>query len=95
MANGWLVGQIKLKNADSFAQYRARVPATMAPFGGEIVFRGQGGRVLAGGCDMPDVVVVRFPHLQALEAWYASDAYQALIPLRESAFDCVLMAYEG
>ncbi|HRQ56700.1 MAG TPA: DUF1330 domain-containing protein [Azoarcus taiwanensis] len=95
MANGWLVGQIRVKSADSFAQYRERVPATIAPFGGEIVFRGQAGRVLAGACDMPDIVVLRFPDLQALEAWYASAAYQSLIPLREAAFDCVLMAYEG
>lgn len=93
--SGWLVGQIRVKDPYSFAQYRERVSTTMAPFGGEIVFRGQEGRALAGECDMPDIVVVRFPDLQALEAWYASDAYQALIPLRESAFDCVLMAYEA
>lgn len=95
MSNGWLVGQISVKDVDKFAQYRERVPATLAPFGGEIVFRGQAGRALAGACDMPDVVVLRFPDPAALDAWYASPAYQALIPLRDQAFDGVLMAYAG
>lgn len=93
--SGWLVGQIRVKDAGRFAQYREQVPATLVPFGGEIVFRGQAGRALAGTCDMPDVVVLRFPDPAALDAWYASSAYQALIPLRELAFDGVLMAYAG
>jgi uncharacterized protein (DUF1330 family) len=39
--------------------------------------------------------VIRFPDRAAVEGWFASDAYQALIPLRERAADLVLVSYEA
>jgi uncharacterized protein (DUF1330 family) len=41
------------------------------------------------------VVVIRFPDAQALDDWYSSDAYQALIPLRTEAADVDLINYEA
>jgi uncharacterized protein (DUF1330 family) len=39
-------------------------------------------------------VVIRFPDLKAVDGWYASAAYQALIPLRQEAADMDLLSYE-
>jgi uncharacterized protein (DUF1330 family) len=39
--------------------------------------------------------VIRFPNLAALQGWYRSPAYQALIPLREQAADVLLLAYQA
>jgi uncharacterized protein (DUF1330 family) len=71
------------------------VPATLAPFGAKLAFRGTLARVLAGTHGHTDVVVASFPDRAALEAWHASPAYQALIPLRAEAADLDLLSYDS
>jgi uncharacterized protein (DUF1330 family) len=39
------------------------------------------------------VVVIRFPSLAAVDAWFASADYQALIPLRNTAAEVDLVSY--
>jgi uncharacterized protein (DUF1330 family) len=43
----------------------------------------------------PDIVVIRFPSLDAASGWHASAAYQSLVPLRLQAADVVLAMYEA
>jgi hypothetical protein len=66
----------------------------MAPFGAELSFRGKLAQVFSGTHAHTDVVVASFPDRAALEAWHASPAYQALIPLRTAAADVDLMSYD-
>ena len=49
---------------------------------------------LAGESPHSDIVVIRFPSVAALNDWFSSPAYQALIPLREQAADVLLLSYE-
>ncbi len=74
--------------------YRAQVPATLAPWGAELVFRGQQAAVLAGDCPHRDIVVIRFPSVAAVNGWFSCEAYQALIPLRQQAAEVLLLSYE-
>lgn len=87
-----VIGHITVRDPALWAQYRARVPATLAPFGGQVLLRAQVHAVLAGAHAYPDVVVIAFPDRAAAAGWHASDAYQALVPLREQAADMVLIA---
>ena len=91
----YVIGHITVKDQDKWAQYRSRVPATLEEWGGELVFRGSRIAVLGGEHPHTDTVVVRFPDADALNGWFHSPAYQALIPLREQAADIVLIAYES
>jgi uncharacterized protein (DUF1330 family) len=91
----YVIGHITVKDPAKWAEYRSRVPATLAPWGAELVLRGRLASVLAGEHGYTDTVVIRFPDTQAIEAWYASLAYQALIPLRTKAADLVLLSYEA
>jgi uncharacterized protein (DUF1330 family) len=91
----YVIGHITVRNADKWAEYRAAVPASLAPWGAELVFRGRCIEVLDGPHEHADVVVIRFPDIAALRGWYRSPAYQALIPLRRQAADMVLLAYES
>ena len=77
-----------------WAEYRGKVPQTLAPWGAELVFRGQQVAALAGESPHRDIVVIRFPSAAAAGEWFASPAYQALIPLREQAAEVLLLAYE-
>ena len=88
-----VIGHITVRDADKWAQYRAQVPATLAPWGAELLFRGQRAAVLSGEHPHTDTVVIRFPDLTAVDAWYASPAYQALIPLRRQAADLDLVVF--
>lgn len=94
MSSAYVIGQITVKNPELWAVYRSRVPDTLAPWGGELVFRGQQAAVLAGENRHPDIVVIRFPDITAVNGWFASPAYQSLIAIREQAADMVLSSYE-
>jgi uncharacterized protein (DUF1330 family) len=94
MKQAYVVGHITVKDADLWAEYRSRVPQTLVPWGGELVFRGTQTAVLAGDSPHPDIVVIRFPSIAAVSGWFSSPAYQALIPLRERAADMALASYK-
>jgi uncharacterized protein (DUF1330 family) len=91
----YVIGHITVRDADKWAEYRSRVPGTLAPWNAELVFRGKQVEVLSGQHDYTDTVVIRFPDQESLSGWFNSDAYQALIPLREQAADIVLVSYEA
>ena len=91
----YVIGHILVKDAVKWAEYRRQVPATLAPWGAELVFRGRTVAVLSGEHAFSDTVVLRFPDTAAFRGWYESAAYQALIPLRQQAADMVLVGYES
>lgn len=91
----YVVGHITVKDAGKWAEYRSRVPATLAPWGAELVFRGKLAAVLAGEHAHADTVVIRFPDKQSVDGWYASADYQALIPLRNEAAGLDLVCFEA
>jgi uncharacterized protein (DUF1330 family) len=92
--NGYLIGYITIKDPNKWAEYRSKVPATVAPWGGEIVCRGKWITTLCGEHNHADALVMRFPDAPAISNWYNSAAYKALIPLRNQA-DVVLVSYES
>ena len=91
----YVIGHITVKDEAKWAEYRSQVPATLAPWGAELVCRGERLALLAGNHTHRDTVVIRFPDAAAINAWYASPAYQALIPLRSEAAELDLIAYRG
>lgn len=93
MSNAYVVGHITVKDAGKWAEYRSKVPATLTPWGAELVFRGTQAAALAGANPHPDIVVIRFPDLDAVNGWFNSAAYQALIPVRKQGADMVLLSY--
>ena len=90
----FFVGAGMIKDRAAFMEYSAGTPATFALFGGEIVARGGKSHDVTGSGGTDVVIVVRFKDMETLDAWYASDAYQALLPLREKALDLVITAYQ-
>ncbi|MFE5772635.1 DUF1330 domain-containing protein [Streptomyces sp. NPDC056485] len=61
--------------------YIEEIQSTMDPFEGRFLVHGKEVEVLEG--PFPGtVVVIAFPDMERARAWYASDAYQAILPLR-------------
>lgn len=92
--SAYLIGHITIKNLDKWAEYRRQVPATLEPWGAQLVFRGQRAAVLVGEHHHTDTVVIQFPDQDAVQGWYSSEAYQAIIPLRTEASEMVLVSYD-
>jgi uncharacterized protein (DUF1330 family) len=90
-----VIGHIKVKDHGKWAEYRGKVPQTLVQWGGEVLFRGQLVDVLTGEHSYIDVVVIRFPDAKSVSGWYNSEAYQAIIPIREEAAEIVLLSYES
>ena len=88
-----VIGHITVKDAEKWAQYRAQVPATLAPWGAELLFRGHLADIFAGQHRHTDTVVIRFPDLASANGWQQSAAYQTLIPLRQQAADLELLSF--
>ncbi|MCE8038594.1 MAG: DUF1330 domain-containing protein [Halomonadaceae bacterium] len=95
MSSAYVVGQVTVHDPERWMEYVERVPETLAPWGGEVIMRGQRTAMLAGEPGHPNIVMLRFPDRLAVEQWYASPEYQALVPLRDSAAQVELAAYEG
>jgi uncharacterized protein (DUF1330 family) len=91
----YVIGHLTVRDPEKWAEYRAKVPATLVQWGGELVLRGRRVAVLSGEHRYADTVVIRFPDIASVAGWHASPDYQALIPLREQASDMVLISYES
>lgn len=91
-ARACVIGHITVLDERKWAEYRSRVPETLAPWGAELLFRGKVAEVLGGSHGHSDVVVIHFPDLDAVNGWFGSAAYQALIPLRNAAADVDLIS---
>lgn len=61
--------------------YLDQVEATMTPFGGSYIAQGVPAAILEGAWD-GSVVLIQFPDRAAVDAWYESEAYQRILPLR-------------
>lgn len=61
--------------------YIETIQSTMDPFGGRFLVHGKEVEVLEG--PFPGtVVIIGFPDIERARAWYASEAYQVILPLR-------------
>ncbi|MEU9084101.1 DUF1330 domain-containing protein [Streptomyces sp. NPDC048357] len=75
-------------------EYIERIQSTMDPFEGRFLVHGKEVEVLEG--PFPGtVVVIGFPDIERARAWYASPAYQAVLPLRTDHIAGEVILVEG
>lgn len=89
-----MIARITVRDADKFQDYLARTQKVAAPYGAELVFRGKVDRALNGADDHQIAVIVKFPGLDKIDAWYGSDGYQPLMALRDEGADMQMTSYE-
>ena len=92
--SAYLVVHAAIKDMDKLKEYTGQAVPLIEAAGGERLFRGQVAEVLVGRHDANFCVAFRFPDNDALRGWYNSDAYQALVPLRETAADMTFIMLE-
>ncbi len=90
-----MIATITVKDGEKFQAYLAQTQKVAAPHGAELLYRGRAQRTLTG--EAPDhgvTVIVKFPSLADIDEWYGSEAYRALIPLREAGTDMKMVSYQ-
>jgi uncharacterized protein (DUF1330 family) len=91
----YIYGNIQVTDPVAYEQYRARVPALIAAHGGRYLVRGGAVKVLEGGAEAQRQVILEFPDMAALEAFYYSAEYQELVAIRQAAATGQLVAIQG
>lgn len=76
---------VDIKDREHYAKYEAGFMEALAPFGAEILAVDEDPNVLEGEAPKGRIVLIRFPSAEKLDAWYTSDAYQAILPFRKAA----------
>jgi uncharacterized protein (DUF1330 family) len=75
--------------------YLKRIDATLAPFGGRFIVHGPAIARVEGEWPDGDLIIIAFPDMDHLKAWYASEAYAAIKALRTDNADGSVIFVEG
>ena len=90
----YVIVDMKITDAERYAQYMAEAPAAVAAFGGEYLVRGGRFEVLEGAWRPARLAVLRFPSLEQAQAFYADQSYRAARAKRIGAtefFDMIVV----
>ena len=91
----FLIANIDVTDPRKFEEYRARVPAVIAQYGGTYRVRGGATETVEGTSPFKRLVVLEFADMAALKAFYFSPEYDPLIALRQSASRGDVVMVEG
>jgi uncharacterized protein (DUF1330 family) len=80
----YIVGSFHVHDPEGFAPYAPASAQSIQPHGGEVVVADVSSEVIEGE-PLPVTVVMRFPDKAAAHAWYNSEEYQAVRPIRQAS----------
>ncbi|MBM0238082.1 DUF1330 domain-containing protein [Micromonospora sp. ATA32] len=79
---------------DDVFEYLEKIQATLDPYQGRFRVHGAEVEVIEG--EWPGtVVIIEFPDVEQARAWYASPAYQEILPLRTRHIDGAALIVQG
>jgi len=93
--SAYIIADIEILDQRAYDEYRSKVPAIIAAHGGRYLVRGGAHEVLEGTWRPGRHVVIEFPTMTALRAFYDSAEYRQLRALRERAARSSIVAFEG
>lgn len=91
----YIIGSITVTDPVGYEEYRAKVPAVIAAHGGRYVVRGGQMEVIEGDWPTSRTVVLEFPDMQRIKAFYESPEYAPLLAIRKRTAVSKLIAVEG
>ncbi len=93
--SAYLIADVEVHDQNVYAEYRRQVLPLIQKHGGRFIVRGGAFEVLEGEWKPQRLVIIEFPDMAALNAWYSSPDYQPLIALRRGAARDMLIALDG
>ncbi len=93
--SAYIVANItEMLNPEILKQYSVKNDPLLEEHGGKVISRGQP-EIMEGDPATLRVVVIEFADKDAAKAWYNSDAYQKIIPLRQQGCRSTLILMDG
>jgi uncharacterized protein (DUF1330 family) len=92
---GYLIANVSVTDPQAYAEYRAKVQATVEQYGGRFLIRGGTVHPLEGDPGIDRLVVIEFPSLDATRRWYESPEYAPLLKLRIASSHSRVALAEG
>ena len=87
--------QLEVRDPDAWEEYRSKIVAQMAEFGGRIIAADAEAKIFEGEWSGVRNVIGEFPDMDTLERWYNSDGYKPLLEMRLGAARGNLVAVNG
>jgi uncharacterized protein (DUF1330 family) len=94
-APGYVVAEVDVHDAATFAKYGAKVPDTLKPFNAHYLVRGGKIEGVEGTAPKDRFVVIAFDSVEKARAWENSAAYEAIKPIRHSSATSRVFIVEG
>jgi len=91
----YIIADISVTDPEAYEAYKQQVGATIAEYGGRYLARGGAAEVLEGDWTPNRLVVLEFPDMDRLKAWYESKAYAGPKAIRQGAAVSRVVAVEG
>jgi uncharacterized protein (DUF1330 family) len=91
----YLYGNIQIHDLDLYKEYGAQAPDVIAKYGGRYLVRGGALEVVEGDVSAQRQVILEFPDMTALKAFYFSEEYTPLKAVRQRASTGSIMLIEG
>lgn len=91
----YLLAEIEVTDPEGFEAYRRDVPGLIARFGGRYLVRGGEAAVLEGDRPVRRTVLLEFPDMATLRAFYASPEYLPLLDLRRRSTRSEVLIFDG
>jgi uncharacterized protein (DUF1330 family) len=91
----FLIADIDITDPTTYEDYKRQVAPLIARFGGRYLARGGLHEVLEGDWEPHRLVVLEFPDMASLKAWYDSPEYAPIKQIRENSAEGRLIALEG
>ncbi len=93
--SAYLIGDIEVTDPATYEEYRKHVPALIAQHGGRYLVRGGAVEVMEGSRPARRCVVLEFPSMAQLKAFYHSPEYAPLKDMRGRAAVSNIALVEG
>ena len=90
-----LIVDNEITDPKAYDEYRRQVVPLIGLFGGRFLVRGGPISRLEGEWKPGRLVIIEFPSMDALQAWYCSPDYAPMLALRQSASTGSVVVAEG
>ncbi len=91
----YMIVDIEVHDPVAYEQYKAGVPPLVRKHGGEYLVRGGTVQVFEGDWNPARLVLLRFPTMEAAEAFLNDPDYQPLKTLRQQSTQSNMVVVEG
>lgn len=91
----YVVAQGRIENREMLNEYVAKALPTIQSGRGRVLGFDESPEIIEGEIEHPRTVILEFESQEAFRAWYDSEAYQAILPLRLDSTPGSLIVVDG